>query len=123
MNVVLWIAQALLAAVFALSGLMKLLMAKEKLVGKYEWMQNVSQATIRAIGVPEVLGALGLILPAAVGIAPILTPLAATGLAVFALLAVGLHLRRRESAGLVPSAVLLVLTVFVAWGRFGPYAW
>jgi uncharacterized membrane protein len=123
MNVFLWIVQAILAAMFAMSGLAKVLQPKDKLVGKYPWMQDVSQATVRFIGVMELLGAIGLIAPAASGIAPVLTPIAAIGLAVIVALAVGTHIRRKELSGVAVAAILFVLAALVAWGRFGPYNW
>lgn len=123
MNVVLWIVQAILAAMFALSGVAKAMQPKDKLAAKYPWMRDVSQATVRFIGGAELLGAIGLILPAATGIAPVLTPIAGTGLAVMAALAVALHLRRKEPSGVTITAILFVLTALVAGGRFGPYSW
>jgi uncharacterized membrane protein len=122
-NVFLWIVQAILAAMFAMSGLEKIIQPKDKLAGKYVWMQAFSQAAVRSIGVLELLGAIGLIVPAATGIAPVLTPLAATGLAVVMALAAVLHIRRKEVSALPIVAVLFVLTVLVAWLRFGPYGW
>jgi uncharacterized membrane protein len=86
-------------------------------------MEDVSQPTVWFIGVMEILGAIGLIVPAATGIAPVLTPIAATGLAVIAVLAAATHVRRNEPSALVITGVLLVLTAFIAWGRFGPYSW
>ncbi|MFD0690224.1 DoxX family protein [Actinomadura fibrosa] len=123
MNVFLWIVQALLAAVFALSGLMKAVQPKEKLVDGYPVLRDFSQAAIRSIGVLELLGAVGLVAPAAAGVAPVLTPSAATGLAVMMVLAAALHARRREAPGVAVTAVLFVLAALVAWGRFGPYGW
>ncbi|MDX3100346.1 DoxX family protein [Nonomuraea angiospora] len=123
MNVFLWIAQAILAAMFAMSGLEKLVRPKDKLAGKYPWTQTFSQTAVRSIGVMELLGTIGLIVPAATGIAPVLTPIAATGLAIMMILAGALHIRRKEPSGLMTTAVLLVLCALVAWGRFGPYGW
>lgn len=123
MNVFLWIVQAILAALFAMSGLGKVLQPKDKLAGKYPWMEDVSQATVRFIGVMELLGAIGLIVPAAAGIAPVLTPIAGTGLAVLAILAAAMHIRRKEPSGVAVTAILFVLAALVAWGRFGPYGW
>ena len=77
---------------------------------------------IKAIGVAEVLGAIGLILPALTGIAVILVPVAAVELALDMLGAVITHLRRGESKVVAAPVVLLLLAAFVAWGRFGPYA-
>jgi hypothetical protein len=70
----------------------------------------------------ELLGAIGLVLPAALGIVPILTPMAATGLALVMALAMNTHRRRREPGAIAFTAVLLVLLAVVAWGRFGPYS-
>lgn len=123
MTAVLWVVQVVLAAAFALSGLVKIGRSKERLAGPYPWTRDFSQSTVRFIGVMEVLGALGLVLPAATGITPVLTPIAATGLAVLVALAAALHLRRGESSGIAVTAVLFVLAALVAWGRFGPYGW
>jgi hypothetical protein len=77
---------------------------------------------IMTIGVLEILGALGLILPAVLDLAPILVPLAATGLALVMVGASVTHYRRGERPMIAINAVLFVLAVIVAWGRFGPYA-
>ncbi|MET9423989.1 DoxX family protein [Streptomyces sp. NPDC006540] len=72
------------------------------------------------IGALEVLGAVGLILPAVLDIAPVLVPLAAVGLALITVGAVVTRLRRHETKLLVADLVHLALAVFVAWGRLGP---
>jgi uncharacterized membrane protein len=123
MHVALWIVQAILAAMFGMAGVMKSTQPKEKLAPKLPWVEDFSTNTVRLIGVVELLAALGLILPAATGIAPILTPLAATGLAIVMVLAAATHIRRKEPSGVAFNAVLFALAVFVAWGRFGPYSW
>ena len=122
MNVVLWIVQAILAAAFVLAGVMKATQPKEKLRPNLPWVEDFSLGTVRLIGVAELLGGLGLILPAVAGIAPILTPIAASCLALVMVLAAITHIRRKEPAGVAVNAVLLVLCLFVAWGRFGPYS-
>lgn len=121
MNVFLWILQIVLAAMFAMAGVMKATQRQNKLVEKLPWVEDYSPSTVRFIGVMELLGAIGLILPAATGIAVILTPLAATGIAVIMLLAMNTHRRRREPSAIAFNAVLLVVAVLIAWGRFGPY--
>jgi len=123
MNVFLWIVQSILAAMFVMAGLMKSTQPKEKLAPKLPWVADFSAGTVRFIGVVELLGGLGLILPAATGIAPVLTPTAATGLAVVMVLAAATHVRRREPSAVAFNAVLFVLAAVVAWGRFGPYGW
>ena len=85
-------------------------------------MSDVSQARVRLIGALEMLGAIGLIVPASTGIAPVLTPIAAAGLAVMMVLAAALHIRRKEAAVVAFPAILLLLATLVAWGRFGPYS-
>lgn len=122
MNITLWIIAAVLAVVFFMAGLMKAMQPKEKLAANMGWVEDFSAGTVKFIGVVEMLGALGLILPAAFGIAPILTPLAATGLAITMVLAAVVHARRKESQMIVVNVVLLALAAFVAVMRFGSQA-
>lgn len=121
MNVALWIVAIALAAAFLGAGLMHALQSKEKLDQSLGWTEDFTTGRVRFIGVVEILGALGLILPAVTGIAPVLTPLAATGLGLVMIGAMATHYRRREPQGIVVNLVLLALAIFVAWGRFGPY--
>ncbi|MFC4065032.1 DoxX family protein [Actinoplanes subglobosus] len=123
MNIVLWVIAGLLAAAFLGAGVMKLSQSKEKLAASgMAWTEDFSAGAVKAIGAAELLGAIGLILPALLDIAPVLVPLAATGLAVTMIGAVVVHVRRGETQAIAPSAVLFVLSAVVAWGRFGPYA-
>lgn len=122
MNIALWVVQVFLAGMFVMAGTMKATRPKEALVKSLPWVEDFSPAMVRFIGVVEVLGGIGLILPALTGIAPVLTPLAAVGFAVIMILAVIVHVRRREYGGSVFNVVLLALSLFIAWGRFGPYA-
>jgi len=123
MNIVLWIVAGLLALAFLAAGLMKALRPKEALVTSgLAWVEDFSPGMVKAIGVLEVLAAIGLILPAALDIAPIFVPLAALGLVLMMIGAVVVHVRRNEYQAIAPSAVLLLLSAFVAWGRFGPYS-
>src|ERR1700694_1779050 len=89
MNVTLWIVQAVLAVAFGLAGGLKATQPREKLVKSLPWVQDVSDGTLRLIGVAEFAAALGLILPAVTGIAVWLTPLAACGIALIMVLAAG----------------------------------
>lgn len=89
----LWVVQVLLALVFAMSGVMKLAVPYEELLKQQgPWVQSVPEGLVKFIGVAEVSGALGVILPAATRIKPLLTPLAAAGFVVIMVLASGLHL-------------------------------
>jgi hypothetical protein len=122
MNVTLWIVQAVLAVTFGLAGVLKTTQPREKLVKSLPWVEDVSDGTLRLIGVAELAAALGLILPAATGIAVWLTPLAACGIALIMVLAAGFHARRKEPGSIAANVFLLALAVLVAWGRFGPYS-
>jgi uncharacterized membrane protein YphA (DoxX/SURF4 family) len=123
MKLVLWIIAIVLAVGFAGSGLMKLVVPKDKLVTAGQgWAQDYSPTNIRLIGLVEILGAVGLVLPAALHIAPILVPLAAVGLALVMVGAIVVHARRKEPMNIAVNVVLIVLAVIVAWGRFGPYS-
>jgi uncharacterized membrane protein YphA (DoxX/SURF4 family) len=122
MNVFLWIVAGLLAAMFLAAGLTKLTQDRRKLIANpnMKWTEDFSAGTIKLIGTAEVLGALGLILPGVLDIAPVLVPLAATGLAVLMLGAAITHARRKEPQSVVINAVLLILALVVAIFRFGP---
>jgi hypothetical protein len=123
MNLALWIIAIVLAAVFAGSGLMKQFVPKDKLVTSGQgWAQDFSPTGIRLIGLAEILGAIGLVLPAAVHIAPTLVPLAAVGLILVMAGAAVVHARRKEAPQVAVNVVLIVLAAVVAWGRFGPYS-
>lgn len=119
MNIALWIVQGILAAMFGMAGVMKSTQPIDKLVKSgLIWAERFPLSTVRIIGLSELLGAIGLILPWALGILPILTPIAAFGLAVVMLLAAIHHVKYKENGGVVFNVVLLLLAVFVAYGRF-----
>lgn len=123
MNTVLWIIAGLLAAAFLASGLMKLAWPKATLAASgMGWVDDVSDTQVKGIGALEVLAAVGLILPAALDIAPVLVPLAALGLVLIMIGAAVTHGRRGEHQMIAVNAVLLALAAVVAWGRFGPYS-
>jgi uncharacterized membrane protein len=122
MNLALWIVAGLLTVVYLLSGIGKLIVPKEKLAAfpGGEWIEDFSAGSVKAIGVLEVLAAVGLILPAALDIAPVLVPLAATGAVLLFVGAVIMRLRRGEKVTIIFDLVYLAMAAFVAWGRFGP---
>ena len=125
METIIWIAQGLLAAAFLASGSTKLVKSHAQLAemgDNMKWVEDFGPRHIKGIGTVEVLGAIGLILPAALDIAPVLTPIAATGLGLTMLGAAATHLRRGELQVLPVNAVLLALATFVAIERFGPNA-
>jgi hypothetical protein len=121
-NVLAWTLSALLAAAFGFIAASKLLQSRRKLLGQpnFEWVEDVTATQLKAIGVVELLGALGLILPALPRIPDVLAPLAAIGLALTMVGAAALHLRRGERSRVPANVLLLVLLVLVAALRLGP---
>jgi uncharacterized membrane protein YphA (DoxX/SURF4 family) len=119
----LWIVANVLAVAFLGSGLMKQFVPKEKLVASGQgWAQDFSPTNIRLIGLVEIVGAIGLVLPAVTHIAPILVPLAAIGLILVMVGAAVVHARRNETAHVIVNVALLALAAFVVWGRLSLYA-
>ncbi|MFT4109851.1 DoxX family protein [Propionicimonas sp.] len=125
MNLALWIVAGLLALLFVAAGVMKLTQPKDKLASSgLGWAEDFSAGTVKAIGALEVLGAIGLILPAVTRILPILVPIAALGLVAIMVGAIITHARRKEPPMIGFNVVLLLLAAFVAVGRFwlAPFA-
>ena len=124
LNLALWIVAGILAVVFLVASSTKLFVPKEKLAGMggaaSRWVEDFSPGALKAIGALEFLAAVGLIVPAALGIAPVLVPLAATGAVLLFAGAVIMRLRRGERATIIGNLVYLAMAAFVAWGRFGP---
>jgi uncharacterized membrane protein len=111
--IALWIAQVLLSLAFLAAGFFKITSAST-----YVEMLPMPVPLVLFIGVVEVLGAVGLIVPAVTRIAPRLVPLAALGLFVIMVLAFGTHAMRAEWSGLPSTVFLGALAAFVAWGRW-----
>ncbi|KRA99681.1 hypothetical protein ASD83_04010 [Devosia sp. Root685] len=117
-NIGLWAAQVILAAVYVMAGFMKLTQPIDALVASgMSYAGDYPELLTRFIGTMEVLGAIGIILPAATRIAPKLTPLAALGFSIIQILAIALHSSRGEFQVLPVNLVLLALSLFVLWGR------
>jgi uncharacterized membrane protein len=121
-NVALWIVQFLLAAVFAVVGVMKLARTREQLATAFAWVQDFPALAVKTLGVLEILVALGLILPPITDNAPVLTSWAAVGGFLLAAGGTVVHLRRGERSLAAPNLLYLAALVLVAWGRFGPYS-
>jgi uncharacterized membrane protein YphA (DoxX/SURF4 family) len=116
MNVALWIAQALLSLVFLYSGGRKLLPYENyEAYVKTLKTSSAPRDLAKFIGSAEVLGAIGIVLPMALHVAPALSTWAAVGLAMIMLLAIGFHLRNRESISFQLS--LFLIAAFVVIGR------
>lgn len=122
MNMLLWILAFALAAVFAGSGAVKLISTRDQQIDRTPYVEDFPQNVIRGIGALEILGALGLIIPALTGVATILVPMAAAGLAITMVFAALVHIRRGDGTrAALPSIVLAICSVVVTWSRFGPY--
>ncbi|MCU1447195.1 DoxX family protein [Cryobacterium sp.] len=123
MNIAIWIITGLLALAFIGAGLMKVAQPRAKLAANgMAWTNDYSDAGVKLVGLAELLGGIGLVLPALTGIAPVLVPIAAAALTVIMIGAVVWHLRANDAKGALPSAVLGILSLVVAVTRFGPWA-
>jgi DoxX-like protein len=120
MEIVVWVLQGVAALAFLGAGVMKLVRPRPALVASgMGWAEDFSDSGVNGIGALEVIGAVGLVLPAVTGIAPVLVPLAALGLALVMAAAVVVHVRKKEP--FTPALVLGLLALVVAILRFGPY--
>lgn len=117
MNIFQWIVQIILGAAFVLFGSMKTFQYDKAKEGM-PWVKDSSKGFVLFVGAVEILGGIGLIIPYALGIAPILTPLAAIGIAIIMLAAAILHVSRKENQAIGMNVVLLILALIVAIGRF-----
>ncbi|MCC9145819.1 MULTISPECIES: DoxX family protein [unclassified Arthrobacter] len=122
LSLLLWLVQLVLALLFAGVGFMKIFQGYDRLKENLRWPEDFSAGTVKLIGVLEVLGALGLILPGVTGVLPVLTAVAASALAVLMALAVLVHVRRGERNRIALAVILMVLSLVVALGRFGLFA-
>jgi hypothetical protein len=117
LNMALWVGQLLLAALFFLVGYTHAAAPIEVAIQRAPWVASLPVALVRFIGVAELAGAIGVMLPAATRIRPILTPLAALGLATMMALAIPFHLLRGEPTTVIINLVLGSLAGLVALGR------
>ena len=116
-NISLWVLQILLAVLFGMGGLTKLTTPIDELSAQMSWVPLYSEEMVRFIGAAEVAGALGLILPSALRILPVLSPIAALGLATVMVLAARVHYTLGELPLISVNAVLASLALLIAWGR------
>ncbi|UBV44759.1 DoxX family protein (plasmid) [Deinococcus taeanensis] len=117
LHITLWVLQALLGALFLAAGLMKLAAPIAQLATSLPWVTDVPAALVRFVGLAEVAGALGLLLPSLTRVRPNLTPLAALGLVAVMVLAIPFHLSRGEGMMLPMNLLLAALAGVIAWGR------
>ncbi|HVU56415.1 MAG TPA: DoxX family protein [Puia sp.] len=121
MNTLLWSCQIILALAFGYSGLCKSIYSEATLVVKkgQTGVAGLPQGAIRIIGISELLGMVGIIVPWWTGIAPVLTPITAVCFAFIMVLAAPIHYKRKEPGNVATNITLLILAVFTAYGRFG----
>lgn len=113
MIIALWIATGILAALYVMAGFLKSTTPREKLATKMPWVESFTAGQVKTIGVLEFLGGIGLVLPAATGILPWLTPVAAFALVIVQIVAAIVHVRRREFSSLPINAVLGVYALLI----------
>jgi uncharacterized membrane protein len=118
MDIVIWVLQVLAGLAFLGAGILKSTQPIDRLAKQMGWVTRFPAAFVRFIGVAELLGGIGLILPAALKVLPWLTPVAAIALAIIMVGAVNDHIQHKEFNTIVPSIVLLILVVAIALGRF-----
>ena len=117
LNIILWVIQALLAFVFLSAGYTKTFIPVDTLTESMPWVENADLFLVRFIGISEILGGLGLMLPSILKIKPKFTIYAAVGLLIIMILAVGLHVVRGEFDLIGFSIVFAILCGIVIWGR------
>jgi uncharacterized membrane protein YphA (DoxX/SURF4 family) len=119
MNTILWICQAILAITFLYSGINKSIFSTDQLVTKGQTgVANLPLGLTRFIGISEIIGSIGIIVPWWINIWPFLTPVTAICFVVIMLLAAPIHYKRKEPQNVATNLILLAISLFVVWGRF-----
>jgi len=120
MNTILWIAQIILAAAFLYSGICKTILPEQQLIARGQTgVAGLQPGKIKFIGISEIAGSIGIILPWALNILPFLTIASAACFAVLMLLAAPIHYRLKEPRNVATNITLLLLSLFVILGRSG----
>lgn len=118
-NILLWILQALLAATLLWAAFMKLSKSPQELAAMWPWAGEVSPTLVKLTGITDLLGGLGLVLPALLRVKPVLTPIAALGIVALMICASVFHIMRGEASQIGFNVVVAAIAGFIAWGRFG----
>jgi hypothetical protein len=121
MNLAIWIVQGLLAVMMLGAGMFKIVTPREKLSEKFRWAKTWTDGNVKLLGLAEVLGAAGLVLPGLFHVLPVLTPIAGICLAILMVGAVKVHVDLKEPT--TPAVVPLLLAIFVAVGRLVLVPW
>jgi hypothetical protein len=118
MNTTLWIIQGIVATALTASGIIIMLLPKEKLISKLSWVKEYSDEMRYFICLVKILGAIGLILPMYLNILPILTPIASSCIALFMLFAMRYHFAKKEYKDVPATIIFFVLAIVIAYNRF-----
>jgi putative oxidoreductase len=118
LNIALWIVQGLTAALMLMSAFMKIATPIPELSAKWKWTGELPQQVVRMLGIVDLLGGIGIILPAILKIKPGLTPLAAVGVVLLMISATVFHISRGESSVIAFNIILMLFASFIAWGRY-----
>jgi uncharacterized membrane protein YphA (DoxX/SURF4 family) len=118
LNIFLWIAQVLLAAIFIWGAWMKIFTPVGKLSAMWPWVAHIPRALLKFTGIVDLLGGLGLILPALLRIKPKLTPIAALSIIILMICACIFHISRGEASVIGANIVFALMAAFIVWGRF-----
>ncbi len=116
-NIALWVVQVLLGLMFLMAGVMKASQPVEAMAESLPWVSSTPLGLVRFIGISELLGGLGLLLPSILRIKPFLTVWAAIGLAIVMLFAAIFHGSRGEFSAIGMNVVFMAMFAFIAWGR------
>ncbi len=118
MNTMLWSLQCITALIFMYSGINKSIFSEQKLVAKGQTgVEGLPPPLIRFIGISEIFGAVGLIVPWWTNILPVLTPIAAICFAVMMILAARIHYKRKEYKNVLTNSIIFLMCLFIAYGR------
>jgi hypothetical protein len=117
LHIALWIAQVLLAATLVWAAAMKLFQPVDKLAAMWPWTGQVSITLVKLTGIADLLGGLGLVLPALLKMRPPLTPIAAVAIVLLMISAGIFHIARGEAALIGVNIFVAFLALFIAWGR------
>jgi hypothetical protein len=118
LHISLWILQALLAATLIWAAALKLGKSPNELAAMWPWAGEVSPTLVKLTGIADLLGGIGLVLPALLRVKPVLTPIAALGIVVLMICAGVFHIARGEASQIGFNIVVAGIAGFIAWGRF-----
>lgn len=119
MEALLWTFQILLAVLFAFVGFLKVTRSREELAPRMGWVADATDAQVKLVGVLELMAAVGLVLPAALGIVPVLTALAAVGVVLLMAGAARTHASMNELNRIPVTVVIAAIALVIAVQRFG----